>query len=130
MQPRSRVYVLERIMQLLHQNMKLSDSCRGRSTVKSGWGFSGLLHFLSSGGSGGGDAAKASCGWVLAASVVPGRWRLRDEVMRRPAEAGRLLTPAEAGRKLVGHCRARLFMNCAAIIFISRTYARPRYDVI
>jgi len=44
MQLRSRVYVLERIMQLLHQNMKLSDSCRGRSTAKSGWGFSGQLH--------------------------------------------------------------------------------------
>ena len=44
MQLRSRVYVLEKIMQLLHQNMKLSDNRRGRSTVKSGWGFSGQLY--------------------------------------------------------------------------------------
>jgi len=62
----------------------------------------------------GGGAAKASRGWVLAASVVSGRWRLRDEVMHRPAEAGLLLTPAGTGCKLVGYCRARLFTNCAA----------------
>ena len=66
-----------------------------------------------------GGAAKACCGGVLAAGVVTGRWRLRDEVTRRPAEAGRLLTPAEAGCKLVGHCRARPVMNCAAKIKFS-----------
>ena len=61
-----------------------------------------------------GGAAKACCGGVLAARASPGRWRLCDAVMRRPAEAGLLLTPAEAGCKLVDHGRARLFMNCAA----------------
>jgi len=56
-------------------------------------------------------AVLSSCGWVLAAVE-----------QRRQAVAGRLLTPAEAGCKLVGHphpARLRLTTGCAAKIKFS-----------